>query len=222
MASPTVQARPDLQFEKKYWAKQCEVAGVDEAGRGCVAGPLVAAAVVLVPGTRRVGIWRQVNDSKQVAPKARQQLASAIEESSLSHALAWVSAAEVDELGINCANRKAMEKAVQGLSVPSEVVLADWVASWPLLLEGHMQFRVAKGDCKHISIAAASILAKVHRDRYMSLVHTQFPQYGFGHHKGYLTRKHAEAIREFGPCLEHRFSFRPIRGAYVRADHRAE
>ena len=222
MATVSGKSWPDFQLEKKYWAQHCAVVGVDEAGRGCVAGPIVAAAVVVSPGTRRTGFWRQVNDSKKIPSLQRLKLAFDIEERSLGHALAWVSAIEVDELGINCANRVAMERAVRGLPVISDILLADWISTWPLRLQKLVQIRVAKGDCQHLSIAAASILAKVHRDRYMSLVHEKFPQYGFGQHKGYLTRAHALAITEFGPCSEHRFSFRPLRGAYARRVRKAD
>ncbi len=219
MTSPSGPSLPDFHLERKYWAQRRRIAGVDEAGRGCVAGPLVAAAVVVAPDSRRTGFWRQVNDSKQVRPARRQQLAASIRENVLDCAVGWVSAAEVDEWGIDQANRLVMEKAVQGLSVCVDGVLADWISAWPLQLPDLESERVIKGDGKSLSIAAASILAKVHRDAYMVTSADRFPHYGFERHKGYLTRQHAQAIVTMGPCLEHRRSFRPLAGRADRIDH---
>ncbi len=219
---PSDRILPDFQLEEKVWARDRLVAGVDEAGRGCVAGPIVAAAVVAAPNSRRVGFWGQVNDSKQIAPEPRQRLAAAIAEDVLSYAVGWVSAAEVDGLGINRANGLAMERAVLGLAVDIHCLLADWISTWPLRLGNMQQIRVAKGDAKHSSIAAASILAKVHRDRYMTEAHDRFPMYGFGQHKGYLTKGHARALREYGPSPEHRYSFRPLQGAFERPKHEVD
>ena len=216
---PSDRTLPDFQLENKFWARDRLVAGVDEAGRGCVAGPIVAAAVVAAPNSCRFGFWGQVNDSKRIAPELRQRLAAAIAEGVLSFAVGWVLAAEVDELGINQANRLAMERAVQGLTVNIHCLLADWISIWPLHLVNMQQIRVAKGDARHLSIAAASILAKVHRDRYMTEAQGRFPAYGFGKHKGYLTKGHAKALNQYGPCPEHRFSFRPLLGAFERTEH---
>ena len=222
MVPPSGKSLPDFRFERKYWVQQRLVAGVDEAGRGCVAGPIVAAAVVAAPDSRRAGFWQQVNDSKQIGPRRRQELVAAITEGVLGYAVSWVSASAVDELGIDRANQWVMEKAILDLPVRVDRILADWIAAWPLRLPDFGQERVVKGDGKSLSIAAASILAKVHRDAYMVTAADRFPQYGFGQHKGYLTRYHAQALSELGPCPEHRRSFRPLAERLDRSDHAAD
>lgn len=222
MALPAGKAPPDFRVERTYWVQQRLVAGVDEAGRGCVAGPIVAAAVVVAPDSRRAGFWRQVDDSKRLGPRKRRQLAAAVTQAALGYAVGWVSAGTVDELGIDRANQLVMEKAVLGLPVQVDRILADWIAAWPLRLPDCEQERMIQGDGKSLSIAAASILAKVHRDDYMVAAADRFPQYGFGRHKGYLTRYHAQALRHCGPCPEHRRSFRPLASVGDRLDRAAD
>ncbi len=222
MVPPCGQSLPDFCREQKHWAQQRLVAGVDEAGRGCVAGPIVAAAVVAAPGSCRAGFWQQVNDSKQLGPHKRRQLGAAVATGALGYAVGWVSARMVDALGIDQANRLVMEKAVLQLPVPIDYILADWISAWPLQLPDMGQERIVKGDRQSLSIAAASILAKVHRDAYMIAAADRFPQYGFGQHKGYLTRHHAQALDALGPCPEHRYTFCPLAGVFDRTDHAAD
>lgn len=190
---------------------------MDEAGRGCLAGPIAAAAVAPDLGTERRGIWERIRDSKQLDKTVREELATAIRSGPCAWSVAMISALEVDEIGINPANRQVMEEAVSGLSVPVDALLVDWIGSWPLQVLPDRQERIAKGDSTHLSIAAASILAKVHRDNYMIAAAREYPQYGFESHKGYWTKSHVDALERHGPCPEHRFSFRPLSGVLFRS-----
>lgn len=216
---------PHLQLEKRYWSTGCLVAGVDEAGRGSIAGPLVAAAVVLEPHTDLSGFWTRVKDSKKLSPAVRTRLAQRIVEAVLCHALGIVSAQEIDQMGINRANQLAMVRAVLGLSGSVQAVVADWIGTWPLRLEplqpAPEQTRVAKGDAQHVSVAAASILAKVRKDECMRELDRRFPQFGFKANKGYLTRTHAAVLAAQGPCVEHRFAFKPLADRFRRAEGHA-
>ncbi len=190
------------------------VAGVDETGRGALAGPLVAAAVILHPGMRQTALWQAVDDSKRLSRTRREQLAHELQPRTRNYAFGVVSAREVDDLGIDRANQKALERALQALPESVHVVLADWVRTWPLDLDGpeapRQQLRFVKGDALHLSIATASILAKVYKDRYMAELDRCFPAFGFATNSGYPTRQHMAAIAAQGPCPEHRFSFRPL------------
>lgn len=178
--------------------------GVDEAGRGPWAGPVVAAAVVLRPESRFKGL----NDSKQVSPENRERLYDEIQRDALFHAVSVVEAAVVDELNILQATFLAMRRSLFRLSIRPDRVLVDGNR---LIPEVHSsQEAVVKGDGKSASIAAASILAKVARDRLMVQAHEKFPQYDFINNKGYGTPSHQEALRRHGPCALHRRSFSPI------------
>lgn len=216
---------PHLQLEKRYWSMGCLMAGVDEAGRGSIAGPLVAAAVVLGPHTDLSGFWTRVKDSKKLSPAVRTRLAQCIAEAVLGHAWGVVSAQEIDRMGINCANQLAMERAVLDLSGSVQAVVADWIGTWPLRLDplhpAPEQTRVAKGDAQHVSVAAASILAKVRKDECMRELDRRFPQFGFKTNNGYLTRTHAAVLAAQGPCVEHRFAFKPLADRFQRTDGRA-
>ena len=185
-------------------------AGVDEAGRGPLAGPVVAAAVIL-DDTKRI---RGLADSKVLTPLQRDRLYDAIREKALCCAIGEASVAEIDELNILQATLLAMRRAVEGLRLKPVKVLVDG-NRLPAL--GVLAEAIVGGDAKVRSISAASIIAKVTRDRMLGELHEQFPQYGFAAHKGYGTREHLEALRLHGPCLHHRRSFSPVAAAYAAA-----
>lgn len=180
------------------------IAGVDEAGRGPLAGPVVAAAVILPSAVALPGL----GDSKQLAAERRSRLAQQITQSALAYKIVAVRAGLVDALGIQQASLLAMSRAVAALSPPPEIILVD--GPWRLPLE-LPQIPVVKGDQRCRSIAAASILAKVYRDRLMQLYHRLYPQYNFASHKGYATPEHLEAIRRWGPCPLHRRTFQGVK-----------
>ena len=182
------------------------VVGVDEAGRGPLAGPVVAAAVML---DERAPI-RGLNDSKQLTPRSRERLYDEILAKALCCRIAQASVDEIDRLNILQATLLAMRRAVEGLRLRPQLVLVDGNRT-PAL---EMPVRaIVKGDALVHCISAASILAKVHRDRLCLDLHALHPQYGFDGHKGYATRAHLAALREHGPCPEHRRSFGPVRAA---------
>lgn len=205
---------PTLERERLFWSKGLQVAGVDEAGRGAVAGPIVAAAVVLSPASAPLDLWKQVDDSKRLKPGPRSELAAAIRQHAFGWSVASIAPRDIDRIGIDRANQLAMERALQDLGAGTfDAVLSDWIRRWPLNLDAAPeaeQHRVKKGDARHVSIAAASILAKVHRDGLMDLLHDRFPAFGFGRNRGYLTAAHASVLAAQGPCTEHRMSFRPL------------
>jgi ribonuclease HII len=199
---------PNLEYEQALWAAGIRlVAGVDEAGRGALAGPLVAAAVVLPPDTGGSGIWSQVRDSKLLTPTRRQELALEIQSRSAAWAVGVVSAADVDECGVSVATRTAMGRAVNGLRSEPAHLLIDWMRLPDLAIA---QTSWAKADGCSVSVAAASILAKVHRDRLLVEIDVAYPAFGFERHKGYGTPQHLSALSEHGPCPEHRLSFAPV------------
>ena len=178
--------------------------GVDEAGRGPLAGPVVAAAVMLNPTRRILGL----RDSKKLTPAAREGLAIEIREYALAWCVAEASVAEIDQINILHATMLAMQRAVAGLSLPPDDVWVDgnrcpdW--SW-------RSRAVVKGDDKVAAIAAASILAKTARDDLMRSLHHDYPAYGFAQHKGYGTAEHLAALKSHGPCLHHRREFAPVK-----------
>ena len=183
------------------------VAGVDEAGRGPLAGPVVAGAVVL-PVEYRPSWLDSVRDSKQLTAKQRETLFSRIRESGIGWSAGVVSPEDVDALGIVPATREVMLRAIRGLPEPPGFLLIDAVK----LPESGLPFKaIVKGDRKCLSIAAASIVAKVTRDRLMVEEDARHPGYGFAAHKGYPTREHLERLRSLGPCPIHRRSFAPVR-----------
>ena len=200
---------PSLTEERKLWrAGFVRVAGLDEAGRGALAGPVVAGAVILPANSKQEGLWAEVQDSKLLSPARREALAARIQAQAAAWSLGEASAAEIDASGIAPATRLAMRRAVQALSPPPHHLLIDWVQLKSLNLP---QQSFTKGDLRIVSIAAASILAKVHRDRLLCQLHENYPAYGFHSHKGYAVPSHLAAIERFGPCPAHRRSFAPIR-----------
>ena len=180
------------------------IAGVDEAGRGPLAGPVVSAAVVLPMDLEDSGI----NDSKKLTPKKRDLLHDFIQENAVSVSVGVAEVREIDRINILQASLLSMERAVSGLTVPSDYLLIDGKFTLSLSVA---QEAVVKGDSRSISIAAASIVAKVTRDRIMEALHSAYPVYGFDRHKGYSTKAHIEALYKFGPCEIHRRSFNPVK-----------
>jgi ribonuclease HII len=179
------------------------IAGLDEAGRGPLAGPVVAAAVVLPPK----GNWTGVDDSKKLSPGQREKIFPLLYEKALGVGVGIVEAQEIDRLNILQASLKAMQLAVEKLPLPPDFLLIDGIHSLHLSLP---QQTIPKGDQRCLSIAAASIVAKVTRDRLMTAYHDQYPQYNFARHKGYGTKEHLQALRKYGCCPLHRQSFRTI------------
>lgn len=184
------------------------VAGADEAGRGACAGPLVAAACILPAG--RHGRIAGLADSKLLTPAARARLFDAVLEQAAALAVVELPAPAVDRLGLQAANLCALRRAVAALTPPPDFALVDGFAVPGLGVPG---LGVWKGDQVVASVAAASILAKVTRDRRMSELDLRWPGYGFAMHKGYCTREHAAALASLGPCPEHRRSYAPVRAA---------
>jgi ribonuclease HII len=176
------------------------VAGVDEAGRGSLAGPVAAGAVIVDPRRLVPG----VDDSKNLTAGERQALAGAIEATSHDSAVAFVSAAEIDQINVLEATRRAMRQALDSLRLKPDCVVVDAV---PLKGLDQPCLPVVRGDRLSYAVACASILAKVARDRLMRGYHAEYPQYGFASNKGYGAREHRRALREFGPCPIHRLTF---------------
>ncbi|HRW06393.1 MAG TPA: ribonuclease HII [Caldilineaceae bacterium] len=201
-------SKPTLMEERKLWrAGYCHVAGIDEAGRGALAGPVVAAAVIVPPQSEQSGVWAHVDDSKRLTPERRCRFAAAIQEEALAWGIGAVDAAQIDEIGIAPATKQAMMAAIAALTVRADFLLIDWVR---LALCPIEQQSFTKADQRIVSVAAASILAKVHRDALLTALHEQYPEYGFPEHKGYGTARHCAAIARYGPCSVHRHSFAPI------------
>jgi ribonuclease HII len=205
---------PAEEFEREAW--RCgfrRVAGVDEAGRGPLAGPVVAAAVILPNRCRISGI----DDSKQLSERQREQLYAAVADRAVGIGIGSADPFEIDALNILEATRLAMRRAVENLSPSPDFLLLDAVA----LPEAGLPFRpIVKGDALSCAIAAASIVAKVTRDRIMAAYHEQFPEYNFLSHKGYGTEDHLARLAKHGPCAIHRVTFAPVREA-IRATERA-
>lgn len=185
------------------WQTPALVAGVDEAGRGPLAGPVVAAAVILDERQPIAGLA----DSKKLSAARREALYDEIRAKALCCCVAQASVEEIDRLNILQATLLAMQRAVAGLRLKPGLVLVD--GNRLPLLEMRAE-AIVKGDAKVAAISAASILAKVTRDRGLELLDQRYPQYGFARHKGYGTAEHLQALRLHGPCLEHRSSFAPV------------
>ncbi len=180
------------------------VAGVDEAGRGPLSGPVVAAAVVLPPSYKN----DEIRDSKQLSPKKRERLYETINNDALSVGLGVVESSVIDSINILQATLMAMEEAVTNLSLAVDYFLIDGINNINVSIP---QQAIRKGDSLSISIASASIIAKVSRDKIMEIYHRQFPQYNFLKNKGYGTLEHREAIKKYGCCKIHRRSFKGVK-----------
>ncbi len=191
---------------EQIFAQYTRIAGVDEVGRGPLVGAVVTAAVILDPSRPISGL----KDSKKLSEKRREALAVEIREQALAWSLGRAERIEIDEINILKATMLAMQRAVNGLKEHPDFVLVDGNRC-PMLT--YPCQAVVKGDALVPAISAASILAKVARDAEMQRLHERYPQYGFAEHKGYPTAKHLAALKEFGPILEHRRSFGPVREA---------
>jgi ribonuclease HII len=196
----------DLRYERRLKAKGYRlVAGVDEVGRGPLAGPIVAAAVILPLDVHIGGL----NDSKKLTQKRREELYREIRRKAIAIGVSRIGQKRIDKINIGRANFLVMKKAVANLRILPDYLLIDGVRNrldLPILQEG-----ICRGDAKCASIAAASIIAKVTRDRIMLRCHHQYPEYRFDLHKGYGTRLHLQKLKEIGPIVLHRRSFSPVR-----------
>lgn len=190
-----------LEFEQEAINKGYHrVCGVDEAGRGPLAGPVCAAAVILPENT----IIEGVNDSKKLSEKKREALFEVIKAEAVSYSIAYASVEEIESMNILNATMLAMKRAVEGLDVKADYAMIDGNRLPDLCIDSEF---IIKGDAKSMSIACASILTKVSRDRLLYKYAEEYPMYGFDKHKGYGTKAHTAAIKEFGPCPYHRMSF---------------
>lgn len=193
--------RLELMKEYEYRYAACkDICGIDEAGRGPLAGPVVAGAVVLPPDCEILFL----NDSKKLSEKRREELFWEIQEKAVTWSVGIVGPDVIDEINILQATYQAMRQAMAGLSLTPELLLVDAVTIPDVDI---LQEPIVKGDAKSVSIAAASILAKVSRDHMMAEYDTLFPEYGFAKHKGYGTAAHIAALKELGPCPIHRRTF---------------
>ena len=195
--------------EELYDQGFANICGVDEAGRGPLAGPVVVAACILPPFLRIPGI----NDSKKLSEKKREELYKIIVKEALAYKVVFIKNEEVDELNIYNATKKGMLEAIKGLKIEPDYVLID---AMPLGELKQSNKSIIHGDALSASIAAASILAKVSRDQYMKKMDIKYPNYGFSRHKGYGTKAHLEALEKYGPCPIHRKTFYPVTKYYSK------
>ena len=202
--------RPDLSYERGQWsAGLTRIAGLDEAGRGSWAGPVVAGAVVLPNNDLELEEKLSgVRDSKQMTARQREKWAILIKKVAVAVAFGQAECTEIDKLGIVPATRLAMCRALEGLDLPLDFLLIDAVK---LSMVDIPQTSLIKGDARSLSIAAASIIAKTERDHMMELLEEEIPGYGFASHKGYGTRLHRQSLNEKGASIQHRRSFSPVR-----------
>ncbi len=199
---------PNYAQETELWADgYLRVAGIDEVGRGALAGPVMAAAVIVPQESSAAPVWQEVRDSKCLQPNQRNKLNKQIQVAALAYGIGVISPAEIDRTNIVIATRQAMCAAVTAIEPAPDFLLIDWVQLPQLRIA---QKSLPKADAHIISVAAASILAKVHRDTLMIELGEHYPDYGFAQHKGYGTAAHLAAIERYGPCPIHRQSFAPI------------
>ena len=194
-----------LDYQDQFYSKKVKlIVGVDEAGRGPLAGPVVAAACILSRAYKN----KETNDSKQLSEKKREELFDIITKDAIAYGVGIVSAEEIDKLNIYEATKKAMKEAIANLKHEFDLILTD---AMPLKGFDVEVVPIIKGDAKALPIAAASIIAKVTRDRMMRELGEKYPEYGFEVHKGYGTKKHMDALKEHGPIEGvHRFSYKPV------------
>jgi ribonuclease HII len=209
--------RCGFRYEKKLRATGiARIAGIDEAGRGALAGPVVAAAVILSEKFRH----RRLNDSKQLAPELREEIYSdLVSNPEVRWTVGTIDSIEIDRINILRASHKAMRMAITALTDPPDHALIDGL---PVIPFPFPQTAIIDGDCISLSIAAASVIAKVTRDRMMRDFCAQFPQYYFDQHKGYGTELHLLKLHEFGPCPIHRRSFEPVAQPLLALDEFTE
>ncbi|MDD4859254.1 MAG: ribonuclease HII [Dehalococcoidales bacterium] len=202
---------PTFAEEKLLWGQGIErVAGVDEVGRGALAGPVMAAAVVLPQNLKKTKWLREVRDSKFLTPEKREVLSDYIFEAAVSVGIGMTAVDVIDGKGIAKATRLAMKAAIEQLTPPAEHLLIDYFRLPEMALP---QKGVPEGDSICLSIACASIVAKVARDRLMTELDSFYPGYGLAQHKGYGTEEHVACLQRLGPCVIHRRSFQPVRDA---------
>jgi ribonuclease HII len=200
---------PHLRHERALWENgTLWVAGVDEAGRGALAGPVAAAVVILpqIPGFKKE--YSGVRDSKMMSPAQRETWAQVIRDTAVTWGVGFVQAQEIDEFGIVEATQLAVSRAIDTLAVCPDCLLVDYIKLPKIAIP---QISLVKGDKRSLSIAAASVLAKTMRDELLVNLDDAYPGYGLGRHKGYGTASHLDAIRSLGPSEIHRMSFAPIR-----------
>jgi ribonuclease HII len=198
-----------LVKEKEFYSPSVKlIVGLDEAGRGPLAGPLYAAAVVFDPSFQD----ERINDSKKLSPKKREELFDVIVKNALAYAIVSASVEDIDRYNILEADKRIMEEALREIKVPFDFIITDDV---PLRHVDKPLVAMIKGDAQCLNVAAASILAKVSRDRYMDELDQKYPQYGFKRHKGYGTAEHLAALEQYGPIEGvHRKTFRPVSDYY--------
>jgi ribonuclease HII len=203
--SSQIPPRPDLAFEMQLWERGVQyVAGVDEAGRGALAGPVAAGAVILPADPGLMNHLNGVRDSKQMTPTERELWAEQIKRAAQAYAVGFAGHREIDTLGIVPATRLAVKRALQGLRLPPQHLLVDFLELPEIEVP---QTNLVKGDQRSLSIAAASILAKTERDALLRQLDLIYPGYGFAQHKGYGTPAHRLALGRLGPSPIHRLSF---------------
>jgi ribonuclease HII len=201
---------PDLHFETGLWSRGFQrVAGVDEAGRGALAGPVCASAVILPRDEGVAGELAGVRDSKEMLPEDRERWAVCIRRTALAWGVGFASNEEIDALGIVPATRLAIDRALAALAISPDHLLVDFLALPGVPLP---QTSLVKGDARSLSIASASVLAKTARDELLRTLDVQYPGYGFAAHKGYGTRSHRRCLARLGPCAIHRrtFTYSPV------------
>jgi len=194
-----------LDYQEQFYSEKVKIiVGVDEAGRGPLAGPVVAAACIL----SRAYINKEINDSKQLSEKKREELFELIKKDAIAYGVGIVSAEDIDRLNIYEATKVAMKEAVANLKCKFDLILTD---AMPLKGFDVEVVPIVKGDAKALPIAAASIIAKVTRDHMMVELGKKYPEYGFEVHKGYGTKKHMDALKKYGPIKGvHRYSYKPV------------
>ncbi len=196
---------PDLRIEKRLWKKGWErIGGIDEAGRGALAGPVAAAIVVLPNIPKLARILAGVRDSKEMTQRQREHFESIIKEIALAWGIGFASPTEIDQIGILPATKLAAKRAVETLSLIPDYLITDYLHLPDIDLP---QEKFVKGDMRSLTIASASVLAKTARDAKMRKLDEEYPEYGFAQHKGYGTKKHRSAIQKLGKSLVHRQSF---------------
>lgn len=202
-----------LVKEREFYSPSVKlIVGLDEAGRGPLAGPLYCAAVVFDPFYQN----EEINDSKKLSPKKREGLYDIIVRNALSYAIVSASVEEIDKYNILEADKRIMEKALALIEAPYDFIITDDV---PLRHADKPLVAMIKGDAQCLNVAAASILAKVSRDRYMDELDKKYPEYGFKKHKGYGTALHLEMLRKYGPIEGvHRKTFRPVSNYYLKQE----
>ncbi len=208
---------PDVELEKKLWLSGKKyVVGIDEAGRGPLAGPVCAGAVVIDSNTE---INKVVRDSKTMTAKQREETYQYILENSLACGVCMIDSKQIDRMGIQWAVRRAMQGALaeveKMLGKRAQYLIVDGTNVESIL--GYDMLKIKEGDSKHYSISCASIIAKVTRDRYMVEISKKYPEYGFEKHKGYGTKEHMQGINEYGPCDIHRMSFSPMKDLFKKS-----